>query len=186
MPKLYSFNMVTLDGFFEGPEPWSIDWHNAGDQEFNDFAMEQLNTLGTLIFGRATYQGMAGYWTSPEALENDPVVAGAMNSLPKIVISRTLESADWNNTRLVRDHITDEITRLKAQPGKDLAVFGSANLMSTLMKLNLIDEHRVMINPVLLGRGTPLFQGVDARLNLKLVNTRMFKSGNVLLTYQPV
>jgi len=184
VPKLYSFNMVTLDGFFEGTEPWSIDWHNA-DEEFNDFAIEQLNTLGTILFGRLTYQGMAGYWRSPAALESDPVVAGAMNSLNKIVFSKTLETADWNNTRLVKDNIADEIARLKQQPGKDLALFGSANLMSTLMKLNVIDEHRLMVNPVVLGRGTPLFQGVDDRLALKLIGTRAFKNGNVLLTYQP-
>ncbi len=186
MPKLVSFNMVTLDGFFEGTEPWSIDWHNAGDEEFNEFAVEQLKSLGTLLFGRATYQGMASYWPSPAALESDPLVAGAMNRLPKIVFSRTLETADWNNTRLVRDNVADEITRLKKQPGHDLAVFGSANLMSTLIKLHLIDEHRVMVNPVILGRGRPLFEGVDSRLNLKLLNTRSFRSGNVLLTYQPV
>jgi dihydrofolate reductase len=184
MPKLYSFNMVTLNGFFEGPEPWSIDWHNA-DAEFNDFSIEQLNTIGTILFGRKTYQGMANYWPTPAAVEADPVVAGAMNSLPKIVFSRTLQTADWNNSRLIKDNIAEEITRLKQEPGKDLALFGSANLMSTLMKLNLIDEHRVMVNPVVLGSGTSLFQGVDGRLNLKLDNARTFKSGNVLLTYQP-
>lgn len=185
MPKLFCFNMVTLDGFFEGPDPWSIDWHNANSQEFNDFAVEQLNTIGTLLFGRATYQGMASYWPSPAALESDPEVAGAMNSLPKVVFSRTLEAASWNNTRIVRDNIADEITRLKRQPGKDLALFGSARLMSTLMRLNVIDEHRVMVNPVVLGRGTPLFQGLERPLNLKLVGVRPFDSGNVLLRYAP-
>jgi dihydrofolate reductase len=185
MPKLFSFNMVTLDGFFEGPEPWSIDWHNAGDEEFNDFALQQLKSVGTLLFGRATYQGMASYWPSPAALESDPIIAEAMNSVPKIVFSRTLETADWNNTRLVRDNAGEEIARLKQGSDKDLALFGSANLMSALVKLNLVDEHRVMINPVVLGRGTPLFQGVDEPVKLKLVNTRTFRSGNVLLTYQP-
>jgi dihydrofolate reductase len=184
VPKLFSFNMVTLNGFFEGPEPWSLDWHNT-DEEFNAFAVEQLNTIGTLLFGRVTYQGMASYWPTPAALESDPLVAGAMNSLPKIVFSRTLGSADWNNSRLIKEHIADEITHLKQQPGKDLALFGSANLMAALMRLNLIDEHRIMVNPVVLGSGTPLFQGVDGRLNLKLISARPFTSGNVLLTYQP-
>jgi dihydrofolate reductase len=176
--------MLTLNGLFEGPDPWSLDWHNT-DEEFNAFSVEQLNTIGTLLFGRATYQGMASYWPTPAAIESDPLVAEAMNSLPKIVFSRSLETADWNNSRLVKDHIADEITHLKQQPGKDLALLGSANLMSTLMRLNLIDEHRVMVNPVVLGRGTPLFQGVDDRLNLRLVSARPFTSGNVLLTYQP-
>ena len=184
MPKLFAFNMMTLDGFFEGPEPWSIDWHHT-DQEFNDFAVEQLHTIGTLVFGRATYQGMASYWPSPAALESDPIVAGAMNNLPKIVVSTTLAAADWSNTRIIRHNVADEIARLKQQPGKDLALFGSARLLSTLMKLNLIDEHRVMVNPVVLGRGTPLFQGIADRLDLKLVGVRPFTSGNVLLTYAP-
>jgi dihydrofolate reductase len=184
VPKLFSFNMVSLDGFFEGPEPWSIDWHTT-DEEFNTFAVEQLNTIGTLLFGRMTYEGMASYWPTPAALESDPAVAGAMNSLPKIVFSRTLETANWNNSRLVKTDIAKEIEKLKRQPAKDLALFGSARLMSSLMKLNLIDEHRVMVNPVVLGRGTPLFQGVDDRLNLKLISARPFTSGNVLLTYQP-
>jgi dihydrofolate reductase len=185
MANLFSFNMVTLDGFFEGPEPWSIDWHNAGDEEFDDFAVQQLQSVGTLLLGRATYQGFASYWPSPAALESDPVIAEAMNSVPKIVFSRTLEMADWNNTRLIRNNVGDKIASLKQRSERDLAIFGSANLMSALLKLNLVDEHRVMINPVILGRGTPLFQGLDEPLKLKLVNTRMFRSGNVLLTYQP-
>jgi len=185
MPKLFSFNMVSLDGFFEGPQPWSIEWHNAGDEEFNDFAVDQLNSVGTLLFGRATYQGMASYWPSPAALQNDAVIAEAMNRIPKIVFSHTLNTADWNNSRLVRENIGEEIASLKNAPGKDLAIFGSANLMSSLMKLNLVDEHRVMVNPVLLGHGTPLFQGLDELVKLKLRNVRQFRSGNVLLTYEP-
>ncbi len=183
MQKLFSFNMMSLDGFFEGSSKWDLGWHNV-DAEFNEFAIAQLNEIGTLLFGRVTYEGMAGYWSSPDALKDDPVVAGLMNQIPKIVFSKTLNKAEWNNTRLVKDHVADEISSLKQQSGKDLAVFGSANLLSELMRMSLIDEHRVMVNPVVLGSGTPLFQTKD-KFNLKLLRTRMFGNGNILLYYEP-
>ena len=183
MRKLFSFNMVTLDGFFEGPNQ-TIDWHHV-DGEFNDFAIAQLQEIGTLLFGRVTYQLMAAYWPTPAARENDPVVAGLMNRTPKIVFSRTLPQAEWENSRLIRDHVAEEITKLKGQPGKDLAVFGSANLLSTLMQLDLIDEHRLMVNPVILGVGTPLFKRTAGRVGLHLIEARTFGNGNVLLRYRP-
>jgi dihydrofolate reductase len=108
-----------------------------------------------------------------------------MNTLPKVVFSRTLERADWNNTRLIKDNVAEEVLKMKQAQGNDLAVFGSANLVSSLMQTNLVDEHRVMVNPVLIGSGTPLFKNIGQRVNLKLVKTRTFKSGNVLLYYQP-
>jgi dihydrofolate reductase len=174
--------MVTLDGYFEGPNG-EIDWHNADNQEFNDFAIEQMGPVDTLVFGRKTYQMMASYWPTETAIQSDPIVADLMNRLSKVVFSRTLEIADWNNTRLVSENAAQEIRRLKSQAGKDLAIFGSASLISTIM--NEIDEHRVMINPVLLGQGTPLFGNTGGKVQLKLVDSRTFDSGNVLLTYQP-
>jgi len=183
MRKLFSFNMVTLDGFFEGPNQ-DISWHNV-DAEFNEFAIEQTSTGDTLVFGRVTYQLMASYWPTPDAIKDDPVVADYMNRVPKVVVSRTLKKAEWNNTRLIKDHVAEEITKLKQQPGKDIAVFGSANLLSTLMQLDLVDEHRIMVNPVILGNGNPLFKRTENKLGLKLVRTRTFGNGNVLLCYQP-
>jgi len=181
MRKLFSFNMVTLDGFFEGPNH-SIDWHNV-DEEFNEFAVEQTSSLDMILFGRVTYQLMASYWPTPAAIADDPMIAGLMNRLPKIVFSRTLERADWENTRLVKEGAEEEIRELKRQPGKDIAIFGSANLIATLM--DVIDEHRVLVNPILLRAGTPLFKPEGEPLKLKLVNTRLFSSGNILLSYQP-
>ena len=175
--------MVTLDGFFDGPNH-DISWHNV-DAEFNEFAIEQTGSVGALLFGRVTYELMASFWPTPFALETDPIVADLMNRLPKLVFSTTLAKADWNNTRLIKDHVAEEISQLKQQPGNDLALFGSANLMSTLMKLDLIDEHRIMVNPVILGSGTPLFKRAENTLSLKLVKTRTFGNGNVLLCYQP-
>ena len=184
MRKLFAFNLISLDGFFEGPGQ-DINWHNV-DEEFNEFAIEQTGTVGALLFGRVTYQLMESYWPTEDALKNDPVIAGIMNSVPKLAFSRTLEKAEWNNTRIVKENIAEEILNLKNQPGKDLAVFGSANLLSTLMQMDLVDEHRVMVNPVLLGRGSPLFKSMDEKINLRLLKTRTFHSGNVLLYYEPV
>jgi dihydrofolate reductase len=183
MQKLFAFNMVSLDGFFEGPNQ-DISWHNV-DDEFNQFAIEQTSTVDTILFGRRTYDGMASYWPTDAAIKDDPIVAGLMNSLPKIVFSRTLQKADWNNTRLIKDNIAEEILKLKGQPGKEIAVFGSADLLSTLIQLDLIDEHRIIVNPVVLGSGTPLFKNMKHRLNLKLMRSRTFDSGNLLLYYQP-
>jgi len=182
MRKLFAFNMVSLDGFFEGPNR-DINWHNV-DDEFNQFAIEQTSTVDTILFGRVTYELMAGYWPTPAATTDDPVIADLMNRLPKIVFSRTLQKAEWNNTRLIKDHIAEEITTLKQQPGKDLALFGSANLLSTLIQMGLIDEHRIIVNPIVLGSGTPLYQGLKDKLNLKLLKTKTFRNGNVLLYYQ--
>jgi dihydrofolate reductase len=183
MRHVIIFMMVTLDGFFEGPNQ-DISWHNV-DGEFNEFAVEQLNSVDTLLFGRVTYGGMASYWPTPIAAKDDPVVANQMNTKSKIVFSKTLSGVEWQNTRLVKENIPEEIMKQKQQPGKDLAIFGSSNLAVTFIQHGLIDEYRLMINPVVLGRGTPLFNGLRDKLDLKLIKTRAFKSGNVLLYYQP-
>ncbi|MFZ1083144.1 MAG: dihydrofolate reductase family protein [Candidatus Kryptoniota bacterium] len=184
MGKLYIFNFVTLDGFFEGPNR-DLSWHNV-DREFNEFAIKQLDEIDVLLFGRVTYQMMASYWTTPTAIRDDPIVASKMNSLPKIVFSRTLEKIEWNNTRLVTENIAEEIRRLKQLPGKYMAIFGSSDLALTFMQHGLIDEYRIIVNPVILGSGKSLFNGIHDRLKLKLLKTKTFSSGNVLLNYEPV
>ena len=181
MRKLFSFNMISLDGFFEGPDH-DINWHNV-DDEFNEFAIEQTSSLDMILFGRRTYQLMESYWPTTTAIADDPEVASLMNSLPKVVFSRTLEKADWNNTKLIKHSAASEVMKIKEEPGKDIAIFGSADLISSLM--DVIDEHRVLVNPVLLRRGTPLFKGTGDPMKLKLLNTRPFRSGNILLTYAP-
>jgi dihydrofolate reductase len=183
MRKVFLFNMTTLDGYFEGLHQ-DISWHNV-DDEFNQFAIEQLKQVDTLLFGRVTYQGMASYWPTELAIKDDPEVAGLMNSLPKIVFSRTLDRADWNNSRLVKENPAGEVLKLKEQPGKDIAIFGSSNLAVTLAESDLIDEYRLIVNPVFLGDGTPLLKGIKEKLNLKLINSRVFTSGNILLYYTP-
>ena len=182
MRKLFSFMVVTLDGYTEGPNG-EFDWPNV-DDEFNDFAVQQLADLGMLIFGRVTYDLMASYWPTPAATETDPQVSNLMNALPKVVFSRTLQTADWTNTRLVSRDAAAEVAALKDQPGKDIALFGSAKLQSSLLQAGQIDELRVMLNPLLLGRGTPLFKPED-HLKLTLLDLKRFRSSNVLLTYAP-
>lgn len=183
MRKLLVFNLVTLDGYFEGLNR-DISWHNV-DAEFNEYAIDMLNSVDTLLFGRVTYQLMAGYWPTPDAIKNDPIVAGKMNALPKIVFSRKLNKVEWNNTRLVVDNIEEEIMKMKNQPGKDMALLGSSSIMSACANRGLIDEYRIMVNPLILGNGTPLFKGIKDRIKLKLVKARTFRNGNVLLYYQP-
>ncbi len=183
MRKLILFNLITLDGFFEG-ENHSIEWHNV-DEEFNEFAVEQLFTADILLFGRKTYELMAGYWTTPEAIKDDPIVARMMNKISKIVISKTLTEANWENTRLITENVFEEITRLKNLPGKNIFIFGSAELASSFRKMNLIDEYYIMVNPVVIGHGKPLFPHVNQDFKLKLLSTKVFRSGNVMLYYEP-
>ena len=182
MRKVILFNMVTLDGFFERINH-SIDWHTV-DKEFNGFAIEQLNSAEILIFGRKTYELMAGYWPSLAATNDDPMVAFKMNTISKIVVSRTLKKVDWENTRLIKENIKEEITTLKNQSGKDLYLFGSAELASVFIKMKLIDEFRIMINPVAIGQGKALFVDLHNDLHFRLLKTRKFISGNILLYYE--
>jgi dihydrofolate reductase len=138
-----------------------------------------------LLFGRVTYQLMASYWPTPAARTDDPIVAERMNNLPKIVVSRTLSKAEWQNTRLVKENAIAEISKLKQQPGKDMAIFGSSDLTVSLAEAGLIDEYRIFVNPLFLGAGKPVLHGLQDRLHLKLINTRQFNSGVVMLCYQP-
>jgi dihydrofolate reductase len=183
MRKLIFFMLISLDGFYEGPEH-GIDWHNV-DEEFNELANAQLDSVDVLLFGRVTYELMAGDWPTPLAARDDPVIAAAMNSKSKLVFSRTLSSVTWQNTRLVKDNLSGEITTLKQQPGKDLIIFGSSDLSVSLIEHGLIDEFRIMVNPLVLGHGKSLFKGLAGRFDLEFIKSKNFKSGNVLLYYRP-
>lgn len=183
MRKLISFMVVTLDGYYEGPNG-EFDWPNV-DDEFFEFSISQLNDIDTLLFGRVTYGGMASYWPTPAALESDPEVADRMNTIRKIVFSTTLDTADWQNTTLVKENVAETVLKLKQEPGKYLAVFGSPSLTVSLLQQGLVDELRVMVNPILLGAGKSLFRTLQDRVPLELRQTTTFSSGNVLLTYRP-
>jgi dihydrofolate reductase len=183
MRKIIFQMMISVDGYFEGPDK-ELDWHVV-DKEFISYAIDLLNSVDTLLFGRVTYQMMAEYWPTPAAIEDEPIVAERMNFLPKIVFSPTLEKVEWQNSRLVKGNIAEEVTKLKHQAGKDMVIFGSSDLAVALTKLGLIDEYRIIVNPVLLGSGKTLLEGLHERLKLRLIETKTFSSGTVLLCYQP-
>jgi len=175
------WNLVTLDGFFEGPKSWELDWHDSvwGD-ELEKYSIEQSKSTGMLLFGRVTYEGMASYWSSEKG-----EIADFMNTIPKIVFSKTMKKAEWNNTTLVKGNAVEEVAKLKRQSGKNMFVFGSANLSSTLLEHDLFDEINLALAPVILGRGNPLFKASPDRLKMKLLEARPLKSGGVILRYEP-
>lgn len=182
MGKLIMWNMMTLDGCFEANKKWDLDWHTAvWGEELEQFSIEQLQSCSVLLFGRVTYEGMASYWKSETG-----EIAGFMNSIPKIVVSKTLRRADWNNTRLLNENVENEIAALKRWSEKNLYIFGSAELCSTLMQKGLIDEYRLCLAPIILGSGNPLFKARAERLNMTLIETRPLKTGGIILRYQPV
>ncbi len=170
--------MMSLDGFFEGPNR-QLDWHVV-DEELFAYAAEMLRSVDTILFGRTTYEHMAAHWPTAPAGE----IADRMNGLPKIVFSNTLVSADWKPATLVRGNAAAEVARLKLLSGGDMVVGGAA-LASSLLQAGLIDEYRVILNPVILGSGNPMFPNFHARMRLNLAGVRQFGSGVVMLSYRP-
>ena len=182
MRKLVVFSSISVDGYSAG-EGGDISWaHSGDDAEFRAFVEGNASGGGMLVFGRKTYEMMAGYWPTPLAATHDPVVAERMNSLPKLVFSRTL-AADWRNTTLVRDDPVATIRRLKQEPGAGMCILGSASLVLPLAEAGLVDEFQLVVVPVALGTGSTLFAGLRKRLPLVLRQTRAFGNGNVLLCY---
>jgi dihydrofolate reductase len=181
MARLIMWNLVTLEGFFEGQKKWDIDWHEYvwGD-ELEQLSREQGRSADALIFGRVTYEGMTAYWSTAKG-----ATAEFMNRVPKVVFSRTLKSADWSNARLVSANPADEVTKLKRTLEGSLYVFGSADLSATLMRHDLFDEYRLCIVPVVLGAGTPLFKSSDQHKRMKLRESRTLKTGGVILYCEP-
>jgi dihydrofolate reductase len=179
MRKLIMWNIITLDGYFEGNQNWDLSFHNVvWGQELEKLSIEQLYAADYLVFGRVTYEGMAAHWQKEKG-----EIADLMNKIPKLVFSKTLKSVDWNNTTIIKESASAEIAKLKAQDGKDMYLFGSANLSETFINDNLFDEYRIGIAPVILGSGRPLFrQGISSK-NLSLVSTQQLLTGGVVLKY---
>lgn len=184
MGMLKAFNFVTVNGYFQGPTR-DTSWHRHGPEE-SAYSIEQLESGDTLLFGRVTYELMASYWPTPEAIKRDPVVAERMERAEKLVFSRTLKNVEWINAKLVKGDMEAEVTKLKKMPGRNMALLGSGSVLTQLAERGLIDEYQIMVAPVVLGDGTPMFKGIKKRLNLRLTATRTFGSGVVLLCYQPV
>ena len=169
---------MTLDGFFEGPN--GLDWVVL-DADFFDYALEMLKEADTLLFGRKTYEHMAAHWPTAPTDE----IAYKMNHLPKLVFSKTLDKAEWKNSTFVKSDYPAEVLKLKQQDGQGaLVILGSATLASHLLQYGLIDEYRVILNPVLIGAGRPLFPDIRQKINLKLTRTKPLASGVIILYYE--
>jgi dihydrofolate reductase len=183
MRTLASFIFISLDGFYEGPNG-ELDWPVA-DEDFNDFAIRQLDEAGTLGFGRATYEHMAAYWPTEQAMANDSAITSRMNEKEKLVFSTTLTDASWSGTTVVRGEATEHVPAIKAAAGKELLVIGSAHLTANLAQAGVLNELRIMVCPIVLGQGRSLFEDLKNRVSLTLLRVRQFDSGNLVLTYRP-
>src|SRR5215510_9847619 len=191
MRRVIALIHLSLDGFAAGPND-ELDWISY-DDELEEYAHSLHALTDAVIWGRRTYEGMAGYWltvpgnpaSTPAELEH----ARWLDAATKIVVSRTLKRIEWNNTQntvLIKDNIAEEINKIKQQPGKDIWFLGSTMLAQTFMQLDLIDEYRININPTVLGNGKPYFANVNRQISLNLLDSRTLKSGVVLLRYEPV
>ncbi|CAN7163046.1 MULTISPECIES: dihydrofolate reductase family protein [Ensifer] len=180
--KLIVWNLVTLDGYFEGAKKWDLDFHNsAWGPELDELSREFGQKTEALVFGRVTYEGMAAYWSTTE---EEGEVKTYMNALPKIVASRTMDRAEWNNSRVVSD-IAGELRRMKQEAAKDLYIFGSAELVDSLLPENLIDEIMLCVVPLRLGKGTPFFKSAENAMSMALLEARPLSTGSVILRYAP-
>jgi dihydrofolate reductase len=184
MRNLLVFNSVTVDGYFtdkNGDMSWA---HKQDDPEWNAFTAENAKSGGELLFGRVTYDLMASFWPTPAAAKMFPEVAEGMNKSPKVVFSRKMDQASWNNTRVIKGDLAEEIRKLKQAPGDGLVLMGSGSIISQIALAGVIDEYQMVVNPLALGKGRTMFDGIKDQLNLTLASTRAFKNGNVLLTYK--
>lgn len=179
MGKLIVWNIASADGYFEGPEPWDLSLHETvwGD-DLSALSQAQLEDTEALIFGRKTYTGMASYWQS--ATED---FADWMNAVRKYVVSETLEEATWNNSSVIGSDVVASISDLKRGASRNLYVFGSADLLTTLLAAGLVDEYRLCVAPLLMGRGNPLFKQTDTRIELKLLKSQPLENGGIILYY---
>jgi len=187
MRKVILFMIVTLDGFIGGPNG-ELDWMVKDDEMDKVLITDLLSTVDTILVGRATYQVFENYWpvvaTNPSSSKDMIDLAHWIENTPKIVFSKTLEKVEWKNSRLIKENIADEIAKLKQQPGKDMVIFGGVGIVSTFIKLGLVDEYRLRVHPVALGSGKPLFKDIKDRMKLKLLECAKFNSGVVALHYQ--
>jgi dihydrofolate reductase len=183
MGKLNSFTFITLNGYYKGSNE-DISWHRH-DGETARYASENSSSGSTLLFGRVTYEMMEHFWPTPQAYEMFPIVAKNMNKAEKIVFSRTLRKVMWNNSRLIKDNMINEIKKLKQSSENNMTLLGSGSILAQLSEYALIDEYQIMIDPVVINKGTSIFEGISRKLELALTNTKTFDNGVVLLCYKP-
>ncbi|SFF19663.1 dihydrofolate reductase family protein [Spirosoma endophyticum] len=185
MRKLVLFAHISLDGFAADSNA-SLGFLSY-NQELQQFADELVKTVGAPIYGKNTYQLMAGYWptvlANPAASQSELDHAQWVEQIPKIVFSTTLPSANWHNTTLIKDNVVDKVNQLKQQPGKDLVIFGSPGLAKSFMKLGLIDEYKLTLHPIILGEGISLFDSHTPMNKLRLLESKTLGSGVVTVHY---
>jgi dihydrofolate reductase len=187
MQRLIVFNSIAVDGYFTDKQNDMSFAHNPiQDSEWDMYVSGNASGNGTLIFGRVTYELMVKFWPTQDALDSMPEVAIPMNQMKKVVFSRTIEKADWVNTRLVKEDLPGEIKRMKEEPGNGLVILGSGSIVAQLAGEGLIDEYQFIVVPVILGEGRTLFEGLHQIAKLKLIQSRAFHNGNVLISYAPV
>jgi dihydrofolate reductase len=184
MRRIVVFNTISLDGYFTD-QNGDMSWAHKQDEEWNAFTAENAKSGGELVFGRVTYDLMHSFWRTPMAAERFPEVAKGMNEIPKVVFSRTLDKASWNNTRLIKGDLAQETRKLKDEPGDNLVILGSGSIVSQLTQAGLIDEFQIVVGPIVLGAGRTMFEGLTNKLGLKRTSSRAFANGNVLLCYEP-
>jgi dihydrofolate reductase len=187
MRKIIVTMWISLDGFIAGPNE-AMDWVLV-DDEMGQYEDSMVSNADTLLLGRVTYDSFAGAWPyvpdNPDASEGEKAYARIVNALQKVVFSKSLEKAEWHNSKLMREVNPEEIEKLKQEPGKDIVIYGSASIIQQLTNLGLIDEYQLLVHPVVLGSGKPLFKDIKDKINLKLIKTQTFNSGVVGLYYQP-
>src|SRR5262245_15797967 len=184
--NLSAFMQISLDGYFCDVQGDMSFAHKPSDHhEWQQFVAGNAARGGVLLFGRTTYEMMAAWWPTPAAAHAMPEVARQMNALPKLVFSRTLASADWNNTTVVRNDPAGTVRRMKAREGPDMTILGSGSIVTQLAAEGLVDTIQVVVKPVALGAGRSFLSGLHGPLDLTLTDTRTFRNGSVVLWYAP-
>lgn len=189
MRKIVVSEFVTLDGIMQDPGGvgeiegggWNIPYMQ---EDFGHYKFDELSASDALLLGRVTYEGFAAAWPEASHTETEGEFAVMMNSYPKYVVSTTLDTAEWNNSHIIKTNVMEEISKLKQQPGKDILVSGSSKLVQTLMPHDLIDEYHLQIHPIVLGHGEWFFKDGSELQKLKLVDSKVTGMGVMILTYQ--
>jgi len=186
MRRLAMFNNISLDGYFVDGQG-DMGWARIGsdDLEFAEFSTGNAKGEGVLVFGRVTYEMMAAFWPTPAGMQAMPELATHMNAIPKIAFSKTLEKAAWTNTVLIKEDPAVALARIKREEGANMTILGSGTIVAQAAAAGLIDEYQFVVNPVILGSGRSLFEGIAARPPLKLLRSRIFKNGRTFLAYAP-
>jgi dihydrofolate reductase len=184
MAKLTSFTFISLNGFYKGINE-DINWHQHGGEEA-EYSVESLKSNNILLFGRVTYEMMKSFWPTQMAYDSFPEVADGMNNSEKLVVSKTLNSTDWENTQIIKENLIERISELKKSSKKNITILGSGKILKELANANLVDEYQIMIDPVFIETGEPILDSLNNSITLELTKSKVFKSGTILLYYKPI